>query len=48
MQEIEFIAMMVIMIGCAYTSYRVGRRECIHDAIECFEERGLIELEDND
>ncbi len=48
MQETEFIAMMVIMIGCAYTSFRLGRREGIHEAIEFFEERGLIELEDND
>ena len=41
MQETEFIAMMVIMIGCAYTSFRLGRREGIHEAIEFLKNEDL-------
>ena len=47
MQEIEFIAMMVIMIGCAYTSYRVGRRDGIREAIDFFEHEGIITLDED-
>ena len=48
MQELEFVTMMVIMISCAMSSYRLGKKEGIHNAIEFFEEEGLIELEDKD
>ena len=48
MQELEFVTMMVIMISCARASYRLGKKEGIHNAIEVFEEEGLIELEDKD
>lgn len=47
MQELEFITMMVIMISCAYSSYRLGKREGIQDAIEFFEEEGLITLDED-
>ena len=48
MQELEFVTMMVIMIGCAYTSFQLGRKEGIRNAILYFEDEGIIELEDKD
>jgi len=48
MQETEFITLMVIMIGCAYSSYRVGLREGIKRSIEFFEGEGLLTLEDEE
>ena len=48
MQELEFVTMMVIMISCAMSSYRLGKKEGIHNAIEFFEAEGLIELEDKE
>lgn len=48
MQEIEFIIMLGVMIGCAYTSYQAGRKDGIGNAIEYFVDEGLIELEDNE
>ena len=48
MQELEFVTMMVIMISCAYTSYQLGRKEGIRNAILYFEDEGIIELEDKE
>ena len=43
MQELEFVTMMVIMISCAYTSYQLGRKEGIRNAILYFEDEGSNE-----
>ena len=43
-----FLAAAVVMGGCAYTSYQLGRKEGIRNAILYFEDEGIIELEDKD
>ena len=48
MQELEFVTMMVIMISCAYTSFQLGKKEGIRNAILYFEDEGIIELEDKE
>ena len=48
MEELEFITLVVIMIGCATSSCRLGKREGVRDAIDFFEHEGIIELEDKD
>ena len=46
MQEELLILMVLIMIGCAYTSYRIGTREGISMAIDYFHHEGLIEIDE--
>jgi len=46
--EIEFIMYTLILIGCAYTSFSVGKREGVQDAISYFYDKGLIEPNEED
>ena len=48
MQELEFVTMMVIMIGCATASYRIGQKDGIRNALLYLEDEGVIELEDKE
>ena len=48
MQELEFVTMLVIMISCAMSSYRLVKKEGIRNAILYFEDEGIIELEDKE
>ncbi len=47
MQETEFIAMMVIMIGCAYTSFNIGKRTGAENAIDFFVSEGLLNVDED-
>jgi len=47
MQEELLILMVIIMLGCAYTSYRIGTREGISMAIDYFHDEGMITLDED-
>ena len=47
MQEELLILMVVIMLGCSYTSYRIGTREGIGMAIDYFHNEGIITLDED-
>jgi hypothetical protein len=38
---------LILMIGCGYTSYRIGTREGIAMAIEFFHAEGMIEVDED-
>jgi hypothetical protein len=46
--EIEFIMYLLVMIGCAYTSFRLGKHEGVQDAISYFHDMGMIEPKEED
>jgi hypothetical protein len=44
----EFIILgIMLLMGCAYTSYRIGTREGIAMAIDYFAAEGLIEVDED-
>ena len=44
----EFIILgIMLLLGCAYTSYKIGTREGISMAIDYFAEQGLIEVDED-
>ena len=47
MQDEMIILMLVMMMGCAYTSYKIGTREGIAMAIDYFQHEGLIEVDED-
>ena len=47
MQEELLILGIVLMLGCAYTSYKIGTREGISQAIDYFSEAGLIDVDED-
>jgi|TARA_R110000824_G_scaffold85333_3_gene212138 hypothetical protein len=46
--EIEFLMYMMVLMGCAYTSYQIGISTGVHDTISFFHEEGIIKLDDED
>jgi hypothetical protein len=46
MQEELLILMAIIMVGCAYTSYRIGTKEGIGMAIDYFHHEGIIAIDE--
>ena len=47
MQEELLILMVIIMVGCAYTSYRIGTKEGIGMAIDYFHHEGIIAIDED-
>ncbi len=47
MQDEMIILMLVMMLGCAWTSYKIGTREGIAMAIDYFQHEGLIEVDED-
>ena len=47
MQEELLILGIVLMIGCAYTSYKIGTREGISMAIDYFQHEGIIQVDED-
>ena len=47
MSEDLIILGILLLIGCAYTSYRIGTREGIAQAIDYFAEQGFIEVDED-
>ena len=47
MQDEMIILMLVMMMGCAYTSYKIGTREGIAMAIDYFAQQGYIEVDED-
>jgi len=47
MSEDLIILGILLMMGCAYTSYRIGTREGIAQAIDYFAEQGVIEVDED-
>ena len=44
----EFIILgIMLLLGCAYTSYKIGTREGISQAIDYFSEAGLIDVDED-
>ena len=44
----EFIILgIMLLLGCAYTSYKIGTREGIAQAIDYFSEAGLIDVDED-
>lgn len=48
MEEIEFIMYTFILVGVAYTSWIIGKKDGIQDAISYFHEEGYIDLDRED
>ena len=46
--ETEFIMYLLVMIGCAYTSYQIGIKIGVQDTISFFHSEGIISLDDED
>ena len=47
MQDEMIILGIMILLGCAYTSYKIGTREGIAQAIDYFAAEGLIEVDED-
>ena len=47
MQEDLIILGILLLLGCAYTSYKIGTREGIAQAIDYFAAEGLIEVDED-
>jgi len=47
MQDEMIILVLLMMLGCAYTSYKIGTREGIAMAIDFFASEGLIEVDED-
>ena len=47
MQEELLILGIVLMLGCAYTSYKIGTREGISMAIDYFHHEGIIAIDED-
>ena len=47
MQEELLILGIVLMLGCAYTSYKIGTREGISMAIDYFQHEGIIQVDED-
>ena len=47
MQDEMIILGIMILLGCAYTSYKIGTREGISQAIDYFHAEGLIKLDED-
>tara|TARA_R110001592_G_scaffold88415_9_gene260447 strand:- start:2812 stop:3030 length:219 start_codon:yes stop_codon:yes gene_type:complete len=45
MTEIELL-FLVILVGCGYTSWALGKKEGIEKTIDYLEQEGLLEFED--
>jgi len=48
MEEVEFIMYTFILVGVAYTSWIIGKRDGIQDTISYFHEEGYIDLDRED
>lgn len=46
--EIELIMYIMVLLGCAYTSYQIGIKIGVQDTISFFHEEGIINLDDED
>ena len=47
MQEELLILGIVLMLGCAYTSYKIGTREGISMAIDYFQHECIIQVDED-
>jgi hypothetical protein len=47
MSDEMIILGLMILLGCAYTSYKIGTREGISQAIDYFASEGLIEVDED-
>ena len=47
MSDEMIILGIMLLMGCAYTSYKIGTREGISQAIDYFAEQGLIEVDED-
>lgn len=47
MQDELIILVLLMMLGCAWTSYKIGTREGIAMAIDYFNEAGLIDVDED-
>tara|TARA_Y100000310_G_scaffold34692_1_gene32860 strand:- start:306 stop:449 length:144 start_codon:yes stop_codon:yes gene_type:complete len=47
MQDELIILVLVMMVGCAYSSYKIGTREGIAMAIDYFAQQGYIEVDED-
>ena len=47
MQDEMIILVLLILMGAAYTSYKIGTREGISQAIDYFHAEGLIKLDED-
>ena len=47
MQDEMIILGLLIMMGCAYSSYKIGTREGIAMAIDYFAQQGYIEVDED-
>ena len=45
MQDEMIILGIILLLGCAYTSYKIGTREGISQAIDYFHAEGFIEVD---
>ena len=46
MTEIEVIYSLIILVGCGYTSWAIGKKEGIEKTIDYLEQQGLLEFDD--
>ena len=47
MSDEMIILGIMLLMGCAYTSYKIGTREGIAMAIDYFNEAGLIDVDED-
>jgi hypothetical protein len=47
MSDEMIILGIMILLGCAYTSYKIGTREGISQAIDYFHAEGFIEVDED-
>ena len=47
MSDEMIILGIMLLMGCAYTSYKIGTREGIAMAIDYFQHEGLIEVDED-
>ena len=47
MQDELIILVILMMLGCAWTSYKIGTREGIAMAIDYVQHEGLIEVDED-